>query len=457
VRNNLAAALLDAGRMDRAESLFVAILADEPIDRRAGLGYVRLLKEMGRLDEARDVASRLAADYRDDPDVLTARASVAQASGDMAAAERDFRRATSIDAAHVGARAGHAELMDWTGRYAEGLASLGLSPQDEPAPITLMRARLLGRLGRDEEALAALSGLEARGLGDVGLRRRLAFLEGELLERLGRYEEALACLVRGNGLNPVAWAPAPPESPVPPAPAGHEAGTGIVFVVGMPRSGTTLLEQMLAGHPQVTAGGERAELGMLARDPAVRKPDLTAAEADSLARRYLADPPCGGRVFTDKMPMNYLHLPVAARLLPRARVLHCMRDARDVAVSCFSQDFIDPALGFARRWDWLASALADYRRRMARWTSSPGLPTHTVRYEALVENPQKAIGRVLNFLDLAPDPACLKHLATDRTAHTASHAQVRRPVYTSSVGRWRRFEPWLPPDIIALEPDNVAL
>jgi hypothetical protein len=164
-------------------------------------------------------------------------------------------------------------------------------------------------------------------------------------------------------------------------------------------------------------------------------------------------------VFTDKMPLNFLHLGLASALLPRARVIHCRRDARDTAVSCYFTDFIDPALAFARRWDWLAEFTRRYRQRMAEWRQAPGLATLDVDYEALVADPEAVLRDLLAFLDLPWVPACLEFHRLGRHAATASHAQVRRPVYTSSVGRWRNYADWLPQEILELQaqdPTGIA-
>ncbi len=460
VTANLAAALAMAGDFDAAMARYLDVLERLPGHRQAVMGYVGLLQELGRVEEALVHARKLLAAHPDDPDILALVAGLDQAAGDTAAAEQGFTAALAIDPGHPRARAGRAELMEWTGRYPEGLAALGPGGGGEPVPVGIARARLLSRMGRNDEAAEVLDRID-RGLGgEPAIRRRLAFARGDVLDRLGRHEEAFAAYTAGNALNPSRWDPATFRStdehaisllPAPsPATGGGGAGEGITLIVGMPRSGTTLVEQMLAAHPGVIAGGERVELGRIARNIGGRSTPLSQDEVYRLAGDYRRDPVPEGMVFTDKMPLNVLHLPIAARLLPGARVVHCRRDARDTALSCYFTDFLDPALAFACRWDWLADAMGRYRSLLAAGLDEPGLATHTLDYESLVAEPEGQLRELLNFLGLDWHPDCLEFHRLARSAHTASHAQVRQSVYTSSIGRWRHYAAWLPAEILSL-------
>jgi hypothetical protein len=146
----------------------------------------------------------------------------------------------------------------------------------------------------------------------------------------------------------------------------------------------------------------------------------------------------------DKMPLNFQYLPLIRRAFPEARVIHCRRDLRDIGISCFFTDFADQALGFAARLPWLASFLSGYRRIMERW-SRDGRGLLTMDYERLVEQPEDSLLGLLQAMDLPWDPRCLAFDQRERTVATASHAQVRQPLYRRSIGRWRHYEPWIGP------------
>ena len=162
-----------------------------------------------------------------------------------------------------------------------------------------------------------------------------------------------------------------------------------------------------------------------------------------MGHHYLSELPDEARVasrVTDKMPLNFLYLGLMQAALPGARVIHCRRDPRDIALSCYFIDFIDPTLGFATRLDWLGDYINRYLAQMTLWRQSMTLPFLEVDYEALVEEPEYWCRRLVEFAGLEWDPACLSFHEQRRVAGTASHAQVRKPVYTSSVARWRRYE-----------------
>jgi hypothetical protein len=232
------------------------------------------------------------------------------------------------------------------------------------------------------------------------------------------------------------------------------AGEQMIFIIGMPRSGTTLVEQILSAHPDVYAAGEMSILGRLALSAADEQGVVSANRASEMGKRYLSELPggaCSAFRTTDKMPLNFLYLGLMQAALPGARVIHCRRDSRDVALSCYFIDFIDPALGFSARLEWLGDYINSYVVQMDRWRKTLALPILEVDYEALVDDPEHWSRRLSDFAGLDWDPACLRFYDQNRVAATASHAQVRKPVYTSSVGRWRHYESHLTPLLQVLD------
>ena len=238
-----------------------------------------------------------------------------------------------------------------------------------------------------------------------------------------------------------------------------------VFVLGMPRSGTTLVEQILASHPMVHASGELLASGLMidgiaslpaARQAgkgypeAVRLVDRAAAEA--LAGRYLEaigrDAGEAARV-TDKLPFNFLRIGLIALLLPRARIIHCQRDPYDTCLSCYFQDFQD-AQPFVYELERLGKYYREYERLMAHWRSVLPSPMLEVPYEALVNDPEPWCRRILEHCALPWDERVLRFFATERSVQTASFWQVRQPIYLSSVGRWRHYRKHLGPLFEAL-------
>lgn len=249
---------------------------------------------------------------------------------------------------------------------------------------------------------------------------------------------------------------------------GGAPGGQTIFIVGMPRSGTSLVEQILAAHPAVHGAGERRDLDRIARrirhvagSPKSYPRCVSAlgpGQAAALGRQYLESGPAtapGERRVTDKLPANFLHLGLVALLLPQARIVHCRRDPRDLALSIFFQHFAEGHV-WAYAFDDIARFHLAYRRLMAHWRAVLPVPLFELDYEALVREPEPLCRRLVAFCGLEWDPACLEFHRHRRAVATASNWQVRQPLYRRAVGRWRRYAPCLPELVESLERAGVA-
>jgi tetratricopeptide (TPR) repeat protein len=229
-----------------------------------------------------------------------------------------------------------------------------------------------------------------------------------------------------------------------------------VFVVGMPRSGSSLVEQILTHHPEVAGVGELRDLprtvdGLAARlGSAEAYPECLAGVEERtirlLADEYLArvqDLAGPARRITDKMLVNFLHIGFIATLFPQSRVIHCRRDPLDTCVSCFMQIF--RGLSFTLDLEDLGSYYREYERLMAHWRALRPLPMLEVAYEDLVADVAGVSRRLVEFCGLPWDERCLRFYENPRTVRTVSKLQVRQPVYKSSVERWRRYGSQLAP------------
>jgi tetratricopeptide (TPR) repeat protein len=236
-----------------------------------------------------------------------------------------------------------------------------------------------------------------------------------------------------------------------------------VFVVGMPRSGTTLVEQILASHPSIFGAGELREFGDLAtsiRGPNLREfPEAVAtmsgAELRALGARFLQMiqqmAPAAERI-TDKMPANFRYAGLIHLALPNARIIHVCRDPRDVALSCFSLLFFKDRLPFSYYLPELGRYIRAYQALMEHWREVlPRGVMLEVQYEEVVDNLAEQAQRIVAHCGLPWDAACLEFHKTDRAVRTASVTQVRRPIYRNSVGRWRDYEEFLQPLLRELE------
>lgn len=236
-----------------------------------------------------------------------------------------------------------------------------------------------------------------------------------------------------------------------------------IFIVGMPRSGTSLVEQILASHPEVHGAGELSDieiitrracrrLGIQARPYPEYVPTLSREQVLALGRPYLdrirATAPGAAR-HTDKMPHNFRHVGFIWQLFPKARIIHCRRDPIDTCLSCFATSF-NASHGYSNSLSGLACMYGEYRRLMQHWRTSLPLNLLEVVYEELVYSPEEWSRKIIEFAGLPWNDKCLDFHKTKRAVLTASVDQVRRPVYDSSIGRWKKFETHLKPLIDAM-------
>jgi hypothetical protein len=230
-----------------------------------------------------------------------------------------------------------------------------------------------------------------------------------------------------------------------------------VFVFGMPRSGTSLIEQILASHRDVQAAGELSTLSRvvsrLGPFPAALS-GLTPDIATQLGRLYLdeIEPLAAGRSrVVDKMPSNFFYAGLIPLLLPQARIVHVLRNPLDTCLSCYSKLFAREQL-FSYDLTELGRFYRGYDKLMAHWRAIlPADRFLEVRYEDVVADLEGQARRLISFLDLPWDDACLRFAETDRVVRTASANQVRGPLFATSVDRWKPYARHLAPLFAALE------
>ena len=354
--------------------------------------------------------------------------------------------------AHPEAQVGLATALLRRGRLAEAEAILApMLAHGAPTPAVVEAwATLCRKQGRPQDALPIID-IMLKGIAedDVHARVLLLHARAEIWDARGAADRAFADWSAANRLRGGVFDPAAHAAhvdhllstygtlsglPQAPPSASEEL---VTLIVGMPRSGTSLLEQMLDRHPAITGGGElkalhRVGAGLAAPWQAAPSVLAAAGEQYRTALRQL-DP--GARRVIDKMPHNFLNLGLLWQIVPGARVIHCVREPLDVCFSCFRQRFSE-GMAYTTSLPWLAAFYAEYERLMAHWQAvlPPGM-LYTVSYAELVQQPEATLRGVLSFLDLPWHAGCLRPESSRRVVATASRDEVSRPVYTSSVGR----------------------
>lgn len=416
------------------------ILAIDPDQAVAHNALAWVLQGSNRYDEAR---AHFEAAIRLEPRFATAHFNLGvlhEDLGDLDRAEALYRRTLELDPNHPTALARLGELL--RGSLPDSDLD-GISRRlADPDLLTRDRANLLFALAlvRDQRgecrgAAACLEEANALALAELAAQGRS--YDSEANRRL--VEGIIAAFTPGLFVRL--------------AGAGLETSRP-VFIIGLPRSGTTLLEQVLASHPEVHGAGEVG----FSRESLEALPELTGRGGDPLDSVPLLDPPSlqelarrherrllaldGGKArrTISKMPEDYFYLGLIALMFPRAVVIHCRRDIRDVALSCWLTNFTE--VPWANHQEHIASRIGGYHRLMDHWRAvlPPTFAFHEVDYEAAVDDLEGVARRLLSAMGLEWNPSCLEFHRTRRPVKTASQVQVRKPIYRGSVGRWRLYQ-----------------
>ncbi len=470
---NRASALNLLGRNEQAVASLRSGLRLAPDDALAHFNLATLYRLLDHYEPAR---THFAEAIRLRPELPEAHVGLAGLQvhlGELDPALATYRALLDVAPDSQEARVGVADIMALMGDSEAALASLSpdlLAGESEMPGLAVARARLQNSTGRHESALATLQELRQRDPAACAGMPGFYFALADVCDRLGRYDEAMAHYHRANGLKDERFDAAELRAAVDSlinvfsedwlrrAPRSANTSRRPVFIVGMPRSGTSLVEQILASHPLIFGAGELNVIGDFVRELGA-SPDgrpaypacvrgLSVSGLDELAGRYLAfleSLDSTAERVTDKLPHNFLHLGLIALLFPNCRIIHCRRDYRDTALSCYFQNFSSAAMAFTNTFAGIGEYYRQYLRLMAHWQQVLQIPVHEVHYETLVAAQEPESRRLVEFVGLDWDPACLRFYEAKRFVNTASHAQVGRPVYASSVARHRHYVKHLGP------------
>lgn len=442
---NLGQALLHVGDVARAETCLRRAVDLAPNDAQARSWFARALAGQGRTEEAVTEALRsveldpASAVLRNDLGTIQA------TMGEFDAARECYRTALAMEPGYAKAAVNLAKIKRFTAEddpdAALILAAAGHAPGDRDSRRDVHLA--LGKIHDDRgDWDAAFMHYDEANRPFAEIARANADTSLGLMDQVRAFFDADWFAGR---------AAEPEVDPVP------------VFIVGMPRSGTSLVEQILAAHPAVHGAGELSEIGRMVADIASRADasdpypgcmrSLDAEAVRALGQRYIAHlrthSPDAARV-TDKLPGNYLHLGFIATILPGAGIIHCWRDPLDTAISLYFNDF-ESGHDYSNDLGAIGRLIRGMRALMTHWEEVLGERMLAVDYETLVADPESLARRMVRHVGLEWDDACLRPHEVARPVHTASAWQVRQPVYRRSAGRAHRYERFLGPLREALE------
>ena len=427
-----------------AEECFRKALALKPDDIQAHTGLVNMLRFQGRLDDS------------------------------LAAVNAALR----FHPEHMGSQARIADIYERQGEHDKAYAQIRmlLEKDDDPVPLTIeVMLRICKKTDCCDEAIKRAQDLLATDTLAPISRQTLHFELGKLYDKAGDYDTAFKHYYDANETAKPPFKIDEMEQKVnklihaynketmPSLPRSSNDSERPVFIVGMPRSGTSLTEQILGSHPEVFAAGEMNDINDIAASmPALLGTDkphpdclqwLNQNAVDQLARRYLDKLNTlsnDARYVSDKMPHNFMNLGLISLLFPKARIIHCVRDPRDTCLSIYFQNF-----GWLHRYGADLASLGEYycryQKLMQHWEDVLDLPILTVRYEDMIADQEAVSRKMIAFCDLEWDERCLQFHKSERHVATASYEQVRQKIYTKSKARWKNYEKHIAPLIEALE------
>lgn len=430
-------------KIEEATHFLRLAVAKSPDSAEAHAALANTLRVAGRVGETFGEFVKALELAPGNPDIQCKTANFLLEQGLLDDAEKLFRMAAERKDGR--GLAGLAAVLERRGDFAAALAVLeknqGVSGGGFSAQLN--RARLLWRLKRGPEAVSILEKLDVPRMSPLGTVEYFHLL-ADIRHDLGEYDQAFYAYSRANKArhveydraaatanvsdimekfsrdNLAGWPRADSKSPCP------------VFIVGAPRSGTSLFEQILSCHPDVHAAGELDTLARLVANLAHISPAILNEAAESyLAPLRKNSQAC--RYVTDKMPHNFLHLGFISLLFPEARIIHCVRDLMDTGLSIYRRNF-NAMHDYATDLPAIGHFLTEQRRLMAHWQRVLDLPIFTVSYEELVAAPETVMRRVGDFLGLPWNPAVLDFHRSGRIVTTASYDQVRKPLYDKAVG-----------------------
>ena len=425
--NNLGNTLIELRRLDDAEASCRQAIAVKPHYAEAYHNLGNTLTELGRLDDA-EASLRKAVALK--PDIAEAHNSLGvtvQELGRLDDAEASFRRAIALK-------------PDYAEAYRNLTTIKRFSSEDEQLPQmqTLYRDPATSEKNRCHICFALAKAYE--DLEEFARAFRL-YAEGNALRKQGLFydkaqDKQLFERLREN-YQLISDAVEPEIVATEHAP---------IFIVGMPRSGTTLVEQIISSHPSVTGAGELRFVSQFGSPIAVGQIPANAEALTTFREEYLNSVKQrseGNAIVTDKMPQNFRFLGLIAAVLPEAKIIHVKRDPAAVCWANYTQYFVNDSLGYCYSLDDILHYHELYQDLMKYWRLTLPKIIYDLDYDALTENQEEETRKLIDHLGLEWDDACLSPQDNTRAVATASSAQVRQKIYQGSSERWKRYKPYL--------------
>ena len=489
--------LLGKCEYDEAESLIRSALAASPNDVVLMMSLANIKLGQKQLDQAEEIFHKITDQAPEMADAWTGLGVTYQNQHKSVRAEECYRKAIELDASSippvyklaqlqeingqfsdaedafrgileqypgsldtVGALAG---LLEKAGRIDDAIDTLEpvLSIPERSVPVALALQKLCKKMNRCDDAVNYLNDVLQTSYLQVDDEIAARFALGALYDKQGQFDNAFNQFLRANDLRKQAYDPDDytiyinnmidtcSQSLLDALPVASSASEQPVFIVGMPRSGTSLIEKILSSHSDVYGAGELREITAITENLTQTETggffpgsmsNLTQDDIDRFSEGYLDlinRISNGALRVTDKLPHNFQYIGLIHALFPGAKIIHCLRDAKDTCLSCYSMNFFGYH-PYTSNLEALGRHYKDYERLMKHWREID-IPMLEVHYEDLVDDPEKWTRKLLEYCDLGWQDQCLRFYENGSMTRTASYDQVRQPMYKNSIGRWKNY------------------
>lgn len=480
--NNLGNILLDLNEPDDAIECFNRAIALSPQSPDYYYNLGRALMARGLTDKAIDAYNTTIQLKADHVAAYKALGSARLSNGNTDEAESLYRHAMKLDPGDHEAIAGLANVYTHMRKHDEAYKLLLplLSADSASTSVAISFAEIAPAIGKEKDAIELLENrLSSHNETSGNLRAQIHFRLGKFYDKQEDYQSAFIHYQKGNSLRSGTASSVNSfkdlvnklidtftENFLGHAPKASASPLQAIFIVGMPRSGSTLVEQIISSHPDVHGAGELDTLPAIVDSiPGLVKetvlyPDaiqsLEAEHIQSLSNDYYSHiasiAPEAGYV-TDKMPSNFINLGLIRLLFPDARIIHCKRNPIDTCLSCYFQDFAGHH-PYTTDLAALGNYYHEYKRLMAHWDSVLDAEIYDLYYDNLVNDFEATCKNLIEYCGLEWNDACLEFYANKRKVLTASSNQVNKPLYKSSVNRWKNYEAFISPLLSVLSNTN---
>jgi len=470
-----------AGHLPFAEAEYRQLIGEKAKAPQLFRNLALICDQTARFEEARMLWRKALAFEPGNPDIVLALADSYQRSGKVERAVTCYRKVLAGHPNSVVARYLLANLLKAQGKLDEAADCYRqiMARQPDYTQAHFTYSGIHKYRDRDDPHLTQMLELYEKGNLQAENRIHLAFALAKAFEDIGDYPRAFGYMETGNELRRAEFhydvgsdaelfeniIQTFSREAISKLQVNAQTSDRPIFIVGMPRSGTSLVEQILSAHTEVFAAGELDYMFSMARElfmdeaihyhfraletyPVERFETIGRAYLDRIGRLQGQ-----ARYITDKMPFNMMMLGLIRIALPHAKIIHCVRDAKDTCLSIYKQNFTTQNYRFAYDLRTIGQFYKQYQKLMEHWQRVLPDMIYDISYEALTQDPEREIRKLLSACGLEFQSACLNFEKSDNVVKTASFYQVRQPMYTSSVRLWEKYRDYLQPLIAELDAD----